>query len=35
LIFTSAFTLCHLLRYKSLEIEYYIGGFRCLASNTN
>jgi hypothetical protein len=35
LLFTSAFTSGHLLRCESLEIEYYVGGFRRLASDLN
>jgi len=35
LLFSSAFTSGHLLRYKSLEIEYYVGDFRRLTSDLN
>jgi len=35
LLFTSAFTSDHLLRCESLEIEYYVGDFRRLASDLN
>ena len=35
LLFSSAFTSGHLLRCESLEIEYYIGGFRRLAFDLN
>ncbi len=35
LLFTSAFISGHLLRCESLEIEYYVGGFRRLASDLN
>jgi hypothetical protein len=35
LLFSSAFTSGHLLRCESLEIDYYVGGFRRLASDLN
>ena len=35
LLFSGAFTSGHLLRCESLEIDYYVGGFRRLASDQN
>ena len=35
LLFTRAFSSGHLLRCESLEIEYYVCGFRRLASDLN
>ena len=35
LLFSGAFTLGHLLRCESLEIDHYVCGFRRLASDPN